>query len=808
MSRFLQDVRFGVRSLAKSPRFTTAAVLTLALGIGVNTAMFSVIRSVLLRHWPFPHADRLALVTQRQADGNVNLFSTQDFLDWKQQGGLLARMGAHVSWQYNLSGTGSQAERVAGGEVSYDWLPALGVEPALGRLFSSQEDIAGAGNFVLLSSALWKDRYGANPGIVGRSIEIDGKPFTVIGVMPVGFNGLDGKELLWTPLQLHLDNGVSASSHIHWLSGFLRLPDGMSLDHAQNELNSIASRLHRNDPTGDLGYGVLLQSLNDAFTSNARPALLLLMGCVGLVLLIACTNVANLMLARSAARQREMAVRSALGASPLRIVWQLLTESLLLAGVGGAVGIGVAYTVLRGILALHPPSVPGIEQTSIDGMVLIYSLVISLSVGIIFGFVPAVEAARIDLNGSLRQRGGMSGPKPGRTRSLLVITETALAGMLLVATGLALKSLWSLRDVKLGFVPNHVLTFRIAAPARLAGTQISDFYNNVAERVRALPGVESAAVARDFPLGGVDPSMPVETEEKHPASVQGEIVTRFRAVGGDYFQTLGIPLLRGRAFDQQDTATSPPVAIVSESLARKYWPGENAIGKRIKSQYPGSSWCTVVGVVSDVRHWGATVAIEPTAYYPYTQIPDNMRALIEANMGIAVRSNMAQNELLHSVQASLGTFDSQVPIYQVRTMNSMLADSDSLRNFDLVLLGGFSLLALILAAIGVYAVMAYSVSQRTREIGIRIALGAHPRDVLRLTLRRGIRLATIGSVAGAGAAILLQRVMASVLYGLSANDPLVLISIPALMVAVSIVASWLPARKAMRVDPVKALRCE
>jgi putative ABC transport system permease protein len=808
MERLLQDIRFGIRSLAKSRRFTAAAVLTLALGIGVNTAMFSVVQSVLLRPWPFPDAGRLVLVSQRQADGNANLFSTRDFLDWKQQGGLVARMGAHVSWEYNLSGAGSEAERVAGGEVSYDWLPTLGVKPALGRLFLPQEDVAGAGNFVLLSWALWKSRYGADAEIVGRPIELDGEPYTMVGVMPAGFNGFDGKELLWTPLQVQLGSGVGASPTFHWLGACIRLPDGVSLAQARSELNAVAARLHRQDPSGDTGFGVYLQTLSAAFTSDVRPALLMLLGCVGLVLLIACANVANLLLARGTARRREMAVRSALGATAFRILRQLLTESVLLAAIGGAMGIALAFALMRGFLELHPPSVPRFEQTSIDGGVLVYSLLVSVAVGILFGFVPAIEAARVDVNDSLREHGSSPGRGFGRTRSLLVMVETALACMLLIGTGLALKSLWALKNVQLGFVPEHVLTFRIAAPAQITGTRISDFYRDVAERVRALPGVESAAVARDFPLSGTDPSIPIDTEGKTPAPVEGEIVTRFRAVGADYFHTLEIPLLAGRAFNEQDTATSAPVAIVSESLARKYWPGESAIGKRIRPRFAGSAWRPVVGVAGDVRHWGAAVVTEPTAYYPYAQVPNSVRALVEANMGIAVRSRLAQSGLLHSIRAAVAAVDAQVPVYQVRTMDAMAADADSLRDFDLWLLGGFSLLAVTLAALGVYAVMAYSVAQRTREIGIRIALGAHARDVLRMILYQGARLAVAGSVMGVGAALLLRKVMASFLYGLSASDPLVLSLVPCVMTAVILMASWLPARRAARIDPVTALRYE
>jgi len=808
MGRIFQDIRFGIRSLVKSPRFTIAAILTLALGIGANTAMFSVVHSVLLRSWSFRDAGRLVLVSQRQANGAANLFSTEDFLRWKEQGGLLAHMGAHVSWQFNISSPGEPPQRISGGVVSYDFLPVLGAQPLLGQLFSPQEDQPGAGQFVMLSYAFWNNHFGADPHIVGKPIQIDGAPYTVIGVMPAGFNGFDGKELLWTLLQLRRDSGIGSSPNLHWLGACIRLPDGVSLARAQSQLEGVAARLHRQDPNGDAGFGVFLQTLNDAFTGNVRPALLLLMGCVGFVLLIACANVANLLLARGAARQREMAVRSALGASPYRIVRQLLTESVMLAGAGGATGIALAFVLLRGMLAIHPPSVPRIEQTKVDGMVLIYSLLVSVAVGILFGLVPAVEAARVDVNDSLREHGGSSGQASGRTRSILVIAETALACMLLIGTGLALKSLWALRDVRLGFVPEHLLTFRIGAPSQLDAQGLPGFYRQIVEHIRAVPGVESATVARDLPLSGTDPSTPILTEGKTPAPVQGEIVTRYRAVGDDYFHALQIPLLQGRAFDRHDTATSSPVAVVSESLAREYWPGQSAVGKRIKPRVAGSSWCTVVGVAADVRHWGAAVAIEPTAYYPYAQIPDSIRALVEANMGIAVHSGLAQNDLLHSIQMAVAAVDAQVPVYDVKSMDSMVADSDSLRNFDLFLLGGFSFLALTLAAVGVYAVMANTVSQRTREIGIRIALGAHSRDVLRLILSQGARLAIAGSIIGVAGAIFLRKIMANLVYGLSANDPLILCIVPCVMVTVIVLACWLPARKATKIDPMTALRYE
>ena len=503
-----------------------------------------------------------------------------------------------------------------------------------------------------------------------------------------------------------------------------------------------------------------------------------------------------------------MAIRTALGASRLRVIRQLLTESVLLAAAGGAAGVGLAYLLLRGMLAIHPPQVPHIEQTGIDGAVLAYTLLVSVAIGFVFGLAPAIYAARIDANAGLRERSVSAGRGLGSHRSILVIAESALACMLLIGAGLALKSLWSLRNVDLGFDPANMLTFRIAAPAQFKGAQLSDFYHQIVERVRAVPGVQRAAVARDLPLSGTDPSMPIQTEGKAPAVVQGEIVTRYRAVGNDYFRTLEIPLLQGRGFDERDTASSPAVAVVSESLAREYWPGESPIGKRIKPRLPGSSWCTVVGVATDVRHHGADTAVEPTAYYPFTQVPASFLSLVEANMSIAVRSRTTASDLLRSIQAAVAKVDPNIPVYGVESMDAMVADSGSLRNFDLTLLIAFSALALSLAAGGVYAVMAYSVTQRTQEIGVRIALGAHSRDILRLVLRQGVRLAVAGSILGVTGAFFLRRIMANLLYGLSRNDPVILVTVPFVMIFVVLLACWIPARRATKIDPLVALRYE
>ena len=596
----------------------------------------------------------------------------------------------------------------------------------------------------------------------------------------------------------------SLAGRLYPLAGWI------SLKQARSALDAVSTRLHRENPSSDAGFGVFLQTLNDVFTSDVRPALLMLMGCVGFVLLIACANVANLLLARGAGRRCEMAVRTALGAPPMRIIRQLLTESVLLAGAGGVSGVAIAFLLLRSV-ARHPSSSGRSYRSNQHRRLcprLFYSVLVSVVVGILFGLAPAMEATRVNVNDGLRECATSKGRGFSRQRSILVIAETALSCLLLIATGLALRSLWSLRNVELGFVPTNVLTFRIAAPSQLAGERLSDFYRQVVERIRTVPGVESAAIARDLPMGGTDPSTPILTEGKTPAPVEGAIATRYRAVGDGYFRTLQIPFLQGRPFSEQDSASSPSVAIVSPSLARQYWPGESAVGKRLKPKIAGSSWCVVVGVVADVRHWGADVDVEPTAYYPYTQVPDSVRSLVEANMGMAVRSGLAERELLHSINGAVAAVNQNVPTYDVKTMDSLLSDSGSLRNFDLTLLGAFSLMALSLATVGVYAVMAFSVSQRTREIGIRMALGAQSKDVMRLILLEGARLAIAGSILGVVCAFLLRKLMASFLFGLSANDPLVLSIVPCIMTLVILLACWVPARRASRTDPMIALRCE
>jgi len=806
METLLQDVRFGLRMLVKSPGFTAVAVITLALGIGANTAMFSVINSVLLRSLPFANPGRVMVVWKTMSNGSPNAFSTPAFLEWRQQGELTGRMGAFSSVGKNLGGK-DVPERIAGGRLNYDLLSVLGVQPLVGRTFSPQEDTPGAGQVVLLSHALWATRFGSRP-ILGQAVDLDGTPYTVVGIMPPGFHVLSDKELFWVPLQLESANAQAAARNVHWLFAFVRLPGGVSQKQAETVMATIASRLKAQDAKGEGGLGVTLQSMGDFVNGNVKPALLMLMGAVGFVLLIACSNVANLLLARGTIRQREISIRTAMGAARVRLVRQLLTESMLLSLTGGLLGLGLAWLALRILLAIHPSSIPSVETIGLDASVLAYTAILCGVVGILFGIAPAWEGSRADVSETLKEGSRGSSRGFGKHRVVLVVTETALASILLIGAGLSLKSLWQTERIDPGFNPAGVLTFHLAAPAQFSGAHIPLFYQQVLERVRALPGMQSAALGRNLPMSGADPSMAISIEGTPPPPSQIPIVTRFRAIGPEYFSGLQIPLLSGRELNDHDTAASPKVAIVSQSLANLYWPKQDALGKRLRPEMPGGEWCTVIGVAADVRHWAADVTdVEPTAYYAYTQVPESFLPLLEGTMTIAVRSRNSSG-LLSSIRAAVGDVDKTVPVYDVKSMEEMVADSGSLRRFDMWLIGAFAGLALTLAAVGIYGVMAYSVSQRTREIGIRIALGAQQRTVLGLIMGQGAKLALAGVVVGIIGAFGLTRLMASLLFGVSPRDWATFSVVPWIVLVLILAGCYIPARRAAKLDPVTALREE
>ncbi len=814
MESLMQDVRYAWRTLRQSPGFTIVAVLTLALGIGANTAMFSVINSVLFNSIPFRDSSRVMVLWKTMSNGNPNAFSTPAFLEMREQGDFLAQLGAFSGVGKNLGGK-ELPERIAGGKVNHDLLPVLGVQPILGRMFSADEDRPGAGAVVILSHALWSTRFASRQDVLGQIVDLDGAPYTVVGVMPTGFHVLADTELFWIPLQLESANAQVAARNVHWLFAFTRLPQGTSQKQTQAKLDAVAARLKAEDPTGEGGFGATLQSVTDVVNGTVKPVLLLLMGAVAFVLLIACSNVANLLLSRSASRQREISIRTALGASRWRMIRQLLTESVLLSLLGGGFGLGLAEIAIRLLRLSHPSSIPASNAIVIDPTALTYAALLCGVVGILCGLAPAWEGSKGNMSETLKEGSRGSSGSFGSHRAVLVITETALASMLLIGAGLSLRSLWHAEMVSLGFNPEGELTFRIAAPAQLSD-QLSAppsaqrtplFYQEVLDRLRALPGVQSAVLARNLPLSGTDPSMPISIEGTPPPPSEIPIVARLRAVGPDYFSGLQTSLLRGREFTEHDTAASARVAVVSESLAKLYWPNENALGKRLKPGMPGGDWCVVVGVAADVHHWAADVDIEPTAYYPYTQVPPAFLSLLEGNMSIAVRSQNSAG-LLTSIRAALADVDKSVPMYDVKSMEQMVAESGSLRRLNMWLIGAFAGLALTLAAVGIYGVIAYAVSQRTREIGIRIALGAQPRDVLRLILAQGAKLALAGVIAGLVGAFMLSRLMSSLLFGVSPRDLATFSIVPWMVLVLVLVGCYIPARRATTVDPVVALRYE
>jgi putative ABC transport system permease protein len=808
LDTLLQDLRYARRALWRSPAFSIAAILTLSLGIGANTSMFSVVNGVLLRRLPFNDPDRVLAISQKMANGSINSFSTPDFLAWKEQGGGVAtEMAATSTTSFNLSKDESAPERVSGERISYNLFSVLGVRPVLGRSFAAYEDQPGAPPVVVLSYALWKARFSASPDVPGKLVVLNGVGHTVIGVMPEGFHVYRDNELLWAPLQLVTADTAASSRNVHWLGAITRLASHESLSQAQAQLDAIASRLHRQGPSADIGFGISLQPIREALVGNIRPALLILTACVGCLVLIACANVANLLLARVTARGREISIRMALGAPRKRIVRQVLIESLLVSVFGGVLALFLAFLAIKIFVQLNAPNIPNATTVGIDERTLGYTLLTCIVVAMLFGTIPALVSSKIEVNESLKATAGVSGGF-GKHRAAFVITEMALASVLLIGAGLLLKSVWLLRNVDPGFNPDKVSTFRLAPPAQTRDNQVPAFYERVLASVRTLPGVQSAALGRDLPMSGTDPSMPIDLEGLATSVAPGQIVTRFRAVGPRYFHTLQIPVLRGREFTDSDTRPSLPVATISEGLARLYWPNQDAIGKRLRPRFPNAPWYTIVGVVSDVRHWGLDIVVEPTAYYDYVQVPDSLISMVESYMTVAIRNSGDLSDSLSAERNAVALVDKTVAIYDVKTMNAMLSDSGSQRHFDLDLLGTFAGLALVLAGIGVYGVMAYSVSRRTREIGIRVALGASRGDVLRLIVAQGARLAGAGVALGVFGGVLSARWMSSMLYGVRAVDLFTFSVVPIFMFVCMLSACYLPAAAASKVDPLVALRCD
>ncbi|MFP2930263.1 ABC transporter permease [Pyxidicoccus sp. 3LG] len=820
MRDFVQELRQALRMLAKHPGFTAVALLTLALGIAANTAIFSVVNAVLFAPLPYREPDRLVLVWGLSPNQAQHTVAPANFLDWRAQSDAFEGLAAFMNVSFSLGGEGTP-ELVRGGSVSSNFFQVLGTPAALGTTFQPDGE-GGSWQRVVLSHGLWQRRFGGDPRILGRMVRLNDVSYEVIGVMPERFEwptivpnhgSASAPPQFWVPAihrdvpQLGPDTAQDTST---WRDGnYLRvvgrLKPGVTREGAQQAMATIAERLEREYPETNAKSGIGLVPLREQLVGNVQAVLWLLLAAVGLVLVIACANVANLFLARASARRQELTVRLALGARRWQLVRQLLTESVVLALVAGALGLLLALWGMDALLALVPPELPRLGEVGLDGRVLAFTLLTSLGTGVLFGLVPALKASSPDLNGVLRQGGGGRFSGSGnRSRGALVVGEVALAVVLLISAGLLLRSLWRMQAVDLGFRSGGVLTWSVSLPAAQYpdDARQSALFQQLVERVEALPGVKSAGAISDLPLGGAD-IWRVLTLEGQAAPEPGEVRSvGYQSITPGYFRTLGIPLLGGRDITSLDRAGAQRVVLVNEMLARDVWPGASPVGQRIRlGSEPDSSWLTVIGVVGDVRQGGALKETRPEAYVPALQ--DTFHFI-----QFAAHTEGDPTRLVAGVRGAVAALDSQLPISQVRTMEEAVASAMARPRFLSTLVALFAALALLLAGVGLSGVIAYMARQRTQEIGIRMALGARPVDVLRLVLGSGMRLALAGVGLGLAGAWAATRGMASQLYGVSATDPLTFGSLSLAVVLLTLVATWLPARRATRVDPLIAMRSE
>lgn len=804
-----QDIRFGARKLRKNPGFTVVAVLTLALGIGANTAIFSAVNSVLLRPLPYQNPDELVMVweTAPKLGFPRNNVAPANFIDWRDQNRVFAQIAAYGGNSVSLTGRG-EPERIEGMRVSAGLFPLLGVTPLLGRVFTEEEDRPGARNVVVLSHGLWQRRFGGDPGAVGQSLTLNDTPHTVVGVMPAHFRFPGREQELWVPMAFEPEEAAGRGDH--YLTVVARLKPGVPLRQAQAEMDAIATRLQEQYPQTNTGQGVALVPLHEEFAGNVRKPLLLLLGVVGFVLLIACANVTNLLLARAAARQKELTIRSALGASRLRLMRQLLTESLLLSALGGVAGTLLGVWAVGLLDSLVPDSLAEAHGIAVDWRVLSFAIAVSLLTGVVFGLLPALQPSKSKLTEALKEggRGGEGGESRGRLRGALVVAEIALSLVLLAGAGLMIRSFYRLANVDPGFHPGGTLTMRMELSGGKYGDPVKRraFYDRLLQQAQSLPGVKSAGVITQLPLTtqGLHFSFSLEGQPPLPSGDLPQAA--FRVISQDYFRAMGIPLLRGRSFTPQDTADAQAVVVINRTMAERFWPGQDALGRRFKigsadSQNP---WAVIVGVVGDVRQTSLYQELTPEMYVTYLQD----RRFFAIPRDLVLRMDGNPLSMAPAVRGEIWKLDKDLPLFRVQTMEQVLSLATAGQRFNMLLLSIFAALSLTLATIGVYGVMSYATAQRTHEIGIRMALGARTRDVLRLVIGRGLLLILIGVAVGLAGAFGLTRLMSGLLFGVSATDPLTFTLITLLLTAVSLLACYLPARRATRVDPLVALRYE
>ena len=813
METLLQDIRYGFRMLLKTPSFSIVATIALALGIGANTAIFSVVNAVLLRPLPFTNSEQLMMVWETDATrGQVRgTASYPNFADWRDQNHVFERIASYHGNDFIMTGRG-ESTRLQGAVVNADLFPLLGAAPVIGRGFLPDEDKPGdSGRVVILSQELYQKRFNSDPNVVNQSLVLDGRNYTIVGVMPRAFQFPIQNEPveLWTTVALDREGKTPITDQrgAHYMNVIARLKPGVSKEQAQAEMASISARLEQQYPDKNLHKRVRIEPALEALVGDIRPALLILLGAVGCVLLIACANVANLLLARAMTRHKEMAIRSALGASRGRVVRQLLTESILLSLAGGALGLVLAVWWSDLLVALGKEDIPRALQVGLDWRVLGFTLLVSVLTGVVFGLVPALHSSNTQLTETLKEggRGSGEGARRNRIRGVLVVGELAIAVVLLVGAGLLIQSLWRLRQVSPGFSPQNVLTFVVGVPeAKYPTDKQAQFYRDLVGRIESLPGVAAASAVIPLPLSGDRFSISFETEGR-PVAKGDQPSADFFVIGANYFKTLGISQLKGRDFSDRDDNNAPAVIIVNQAFARKFFPNEDAIGKHIKpgiSTYEGDPLMReIVGVVADVKNRNLNSTVEPAYFVPQAQVPFNQMTLV-------VRTTNDPRGLITSAQREVTAMDKELPVFSIKTMDDYIAASIAAPRFNTTLLAIFAAVALILTIVGLYGVMSYSVAQRTNEIGIRMALGAQTRDVLRLIVSQGFKLVLLGLTIGLAGAFAVTRVISSLLFGVTTKDPLTFVAVAVLLAFVALLACYIPARRAARVDPMEALRCE
>ncbi|MCI0489447.1 MAG: ABC transporter permease [Blastocatellia bacterium] len=805
MDNLFQDLRYAFRTLIKRPGFTVVAVLALALGIGANTAIFSVVNGVILRPLPYTEPDRLAMVwlDNRRQGIREDITSYPNFIDWRDQNQVFEGMAGFRSWRQSLTGTG-EPEELRGASVSANFFQIMGTSPSLGRGFTAEEETPGKDNVVILSHGLWQRRFGGDSNLLGRTLTLGGRIVTVVGVMPVGFQFPKDAEM-WDPLAP--SERLKAARSSFWLPVIGRLRPGVTPAQAQAEMDTIAGRLEQQYPESNAGYGINIVPLHDQVVGKVRPALLVLLASVAFVLLIACANVANLLLARAAERQKEIAIRTALGAGRWRIIRQMLTESLLLAALGGGLGLMLATLGVDALVAISPADLPRMENADLDVRVLGFTLFVSLLTGFIFGLVPALQASKPELNETLKEGGRTEtgGVQGQRIRSLLVVFEMAIALMLLIGAGLMIRSFQRVYQVDLGFNSDRLLTVGLSLPrSKYAdGASLKAFYKQLEERLAAVPGVESVGSTSQILLPELTNSTIFSVEGRAPEPEAQRLEVPYDTVTPDYFKTMGMALAQGRTFTEQDGPDAEQVVVINEAMARRYWPDTDPVGKRFKYGDPDSNspWMTVVGVVRDTRRQGLDRTIRIESYLPYAQAPFR-------SMYVVVRAAGDPLALASTLRDTVWSLDKDLPVANIQTMEQILSETTAQRRLNMLLMGLFAAVALILAAVGIYGVMSYSVTRRTREIGIRQALGATRRDVLRMIIKQGMIIAFAGVVIGLAASFALTRVMSSLLFEVSATDAFTFAVTSLALAGVALLASYIPAHRATRVDPMVALRYE